>query len=312
MSSAIDTHSPSADSPLSATLVIRARNSESDLQRLFPVLRAQEGVSLRYIVVDNDSSDRTSDIAKQFGAHILSLPTADFSWGRALNLGLESVEDTVAILLSTDAVPTSLDWARLMINAASQPRVAGVYGRQVPQPDAPLDEWVRIHRKFCRTDRHWTRSDIVNNRIQGLVASNACAAINMAAWRQVPFDEESLGAEEIPWAAHVAEHGYALRYLSGVCVAHSHRESAMRQARRLCELYFQAKHRDGAVPNRTDPFLLAYSFVRIRCRNILYPRVGLGRRIEGFLQLPCHAIAMYVVGMRSVYDISRMRRHQQW
>lgn len=295
-----------------ATVVIRTRDCEHDLRVLLPLLAAQTGITLSTVIVDNESTDGTLALAQAFGATIVAIARDQFTWGRALNLGISAANDEAVLLLSSDAHPTSNHWAREMYDALMSPGTATVYGRQVPRHDAPIDECVRILKKFSKESHTWSGQTAPRDGTRRLIASNACAAIRKSVWTMKPFDEQCLGAEELPWTSHVLSSGYSIRYVSHVTVEHSHRETAQRQARRLWELYCEARRRSGHHIGFLDPSRLTVSFIRIRIRNVLTAKRRLRQRAEGIVKLPLEATVLFWLCSSSVLSAHELGHHLKW
>ena len=158
-----------------------------------------DGVELEIVVVDNDSTDDSRAVAQRHGAVIVSISQAEFSWGRA-QPGDRAGQGEIVLLLSSDATPADEHWVRRMVEPFVEPDVAIVYGRQVPYPNAPVDERMRLQQTFGPPvaldldDRHGE-----NPSAKGMLASNACAAIRRAVWQEQPYDEQTSGGEEGPF-----------------------------------------------------------------------------------------------------------------
>jgi hypothetical protein len=64
-----------ADSSIVVSIIVPARNEESCLAPCLQSLIRQTGVDFEILVVDDNSSDRTADIAKGFGVRVISAAT---------------------------------------------------------------------------------------------------------------------------------------------------------------------------------------------------------------------------------------------
>lgn len=72
------------------SLIIRAFNEEPHIGRLLEGVRRQTMQEVEIILVDSGSTDATSVIATQYGATVMHIPPAEFTFGRSLNLGLSA------------------------------------------------------------------------------------------------------------------------------------------------------------------------------------------------------------------------------
>ncbi|MDQ6606153.1 MAG: glycosyltransferase, partial [Actinomycetota bacterium] len=71
------------------SVIVRARDAAPDIGRCLELVRDQDvgPREIELIVVDNGSGDDTAEIARGFGAQVIELPAAEFTFGGALNLG---------------------------------------------------------------------------------------------------------------------------------------------------------------------------------------------------------------------------------
>lgn len=281
------------------SVVVRVRNAEKDLQDCLALLRRQhlpEGLQLEIIVVDNESSDCSVRVARECGAKIIFLPTSEFSWGRALNRGIAAASGEIVLLVSADAHPVGNKWLLEMAAPLIDPQVAVVYGRQIPRQDAPIDEIVRLGKKFG------TRSFTAKCPPLGLTprgeffpASNACAAIRKIIWETTPYDEEIAGGEDGVWTFEVFKKGYFVSYQSTACVYHSHDDSIFRDAWRHLEIL-----KKNSTLN--DQPLVVFSYIRFllsktkrRLGNVFFPGIRPILRIKGLIYLPFELISFCIL-----------------
>jgi rhamnosyltransferase len=86
--------------PANCSLVIRAYNESRHLPRLLEGVRQQTVRDVEIILVDSGSTDDTVKIAESYGAKVVHIAPADFTFGRSLNLGIAaSTRELVAIAL---------------------------------------------------------------------------------------------------------------------------------------------------------------------------------------------------------------------
>lgn len=213
---------------LNASVVIRAKNEAGFIGETLAMLF--EGASeppRRVVVVDSGSTDGTLDIVRRFPVDLVQISPEAFTYGYALNLGIARAEGEVVATLSAHSLPATPDWLRQIALPFRDPRVAGVYGRQLPRANA-------------------TPLELIGMRLTGLLSdkpkllakrplfSNANGAFRRALWEVLPFDERVRGAEDIAWARSMQERGYLIAYEPTAAVYHSHGEPFLRQFRRAC------------------------------------------------------------------------------
>ena len=294
--------------------VIRVRNAAKELDRCLSALRRQvlpEGVELEIVVVDNDSTDGSHAVAQRYGATVVPISQAEFSWGRALNRGIAQTHGDVVLLLSSDATPADEYWVQHMVEPFVEPDVAIVYGRQLPYPDAPVDERVRLKRTFGTEPMALDRTKHADNPCaRGMLVSNACGAVRRAVWQEHPYDEETSGGEEGPFTCQTLRQGLRCLYRPNAVVCHSHRDSPWRFACREWEiLHKNIVYRGSPLKKR---ILLRWwaGVVKRRLINCARTDVPLYYRAEGLLRLPLDLAACMIVGSLLFREKSRRRVRQ--
>lgn len=210
-------------SPARAGIVIRTLNEEAMLERTLASTATQRRKPLETIVVDSGSTDGTLDIARRYDTRIISIPRGDFTYGKALNVGIDALGPDVdaAVLLSAHAVPAEDRWLESLLLPLEDSRVAGVYGRQVPLPEHLSDSVVRA----LAADSYPRRYGM-EGYVSAEVAffSNANSAVSMAWWRKLRFDEAAPYSEDQLWARQMLSMGALLAYEPRAAVYHSHAE----------------------------------------------------------------------------------------
>ena len=192
------------------SVVVRVKNEEAWLRHNLQAIRDQQGVEVEIVVVDNDSTDKSREIAKIFNVERL-VSIENYSPGKALNVGVkESTHPHVAIL-SGHCIPASRYWLKNLLDGLDSEGVAGVYGRQLPLPFSdPVD----------RNDLFMAFG--VEPRIQkkDWFFHNANSLILKEVWSRYRFDEHTSTLEDRLWAKAVLEAGYFISYQPEAAVFH--------------------------------------------------------------------------------------------
>ena len=196
------------------SVIIRSKNEARWMERCLKALAFQRLQAIETIVVDNDSTDGSWQIAEQMGARMVRMPADQFSYGRAINVGCAVARSPVLAILSAHCVPVNDLWADYLLGALAQSsRIVGVYGRQEPLPDTPdfdkRDLWLTF-----REDRVYQRRDVFFH--------NANSAIPRAVWQAHPFDEDIAGQEDREWGQRMIALGHSLVYEPQARVYHQH------------------------------------------------------------------------------------------
>jgi glycosyltransferase involved in cell wall biosynthesis len=165
------------------------------------------------VVVDNMSTDGTIAIAEEFGCHIVRIDDRQFSFGRAINLGIAASTGELIAILSGHCIPVNEQWLSCFAAAFTDDLVAGVYGRQEPLPDSDA---------FDKRDL-WTTFGVERRiQMQDMFFHNANSIIRRRIWEDVPFDEEISGVEDRDWAKKVLARGHKIVYEPSASVYHHH------------------------------------------------------------------------------------------
>jgi glycosyltransferase involved in cell wall biosynthesis len=206
--------------------VIRAKNEARFIgETLEAIFQPGALQPHQVVVVDSGSTDGTQAIVEAFPTTLVRIRPEDFTYGYALNLGVASVDTEIVATLSAHSLPSNADWLRELIQPFTRPRVAGVYGRQLPRSNATLFELIgmRLTGVLSETPRMLDRRPLF---------SNANGAFRRSLWLEHPFDEDVGGAEDIAWVRTMQERGYLIAYQPTATVYHSHGEPIFRHLRR--------------------------------------------------------------------------------
>ena len=118
------------------SVVIRCKNEARWIGRCLFALAHQRRTEIEPVVVDNNSTDGTREVAEQAGARIVPIGDDEFSFGRAINRGFEVARHENVAILSAHCLPVDELWADYLVAALqAAPGIAGAYGRQEPLPD---------------------------------------------------------------------------------------------------------------------------------------------------------------------------------
>ncbi len=248
------------DSPTGPPLsiVIRTLNTAATLSRVLAALPRRENDEL--IVVDSGSTDGTLDLARAAKARIVPITAADFTYGRALNVGFTAAQHEWILALSAHTVPLRpdfLDLYRAAIRHRFQPNVAAAVG---PLLSSDVD------RGLPGGVTHFELADFTHGF--GFGAGNPNSLYRRTLWEQHPFDEALGGGEDLDWYV------WALR--QGHSIAAVHAAEVLYISRRP----FSAFYRKGRVDFRAAARLItphSPSFAGLAIRSaklLLYAVLG--------------------------------------
>jgi glycosyltransferase involved in cell wall biosynthesis len=197
------------------SLVIRAHNEEAHIGRLLTGVLHQTVRPDEIIVVDSGSTDATLAIASAFDVDIVQIRPDDFSFGRALNRGIERATGDVVVFASAHVYPVLDTWIELLVAPFTDNAVALSYGRQQVPDGGRFSEQQLLTRWFPTRSVARQRDPFCNN---------ANAAIRRSVWDSLPYDEELTGLEDMDWASRALAKGHLLSYVAEATVVHVHDE----------------------------------------------------------------------------------------
>jgi glycosyltransferase involved in cell wall biosynthesis len=186
----------------SISVIIRTKNESKYLGRVLQRLKEQQyDGPVEIIVVDSGSTDETVSIADGFGCRVILIKSEEFSFGRALNVGIENSSGEIIINLSGHSVPEGMDYFSLMVKPFADKDVAAAFGRDIPWPEACPSQARDIYNHFPEIGP------------DGNKFSNANAAMRRSVWKKIKFDEEIPACEDLLWARQVMASGYLIQYI---------------------------------------------------------------------------------------------------
>ena len=123
------------------SVIIPVRNGGEDLRRCLDAIRSQRvDDEVEIVVVDSSSTDGSAELARHYGARVEVIPVEEFNHGATRNLGAELASGETLVFTSQDAAALGDDWLTKLVAPLGEERVAGVYGRQLPNPEASPPE----------------------------------------------------------------------------------------------------------------------------------------------------------------------------
>jgi len=195
------------------SIIIRTKNEEEWISHCLDMVYRQSFTDFEVILVDNESTDHTVEIARRYPlSRIISIDR--FFPGLALNKGIRASKGEYIVCLSAHCVPKGVDWLEnLLANFSSEENLAGAYGRQLPVSFTdPVDKRDLLI-TFGRDRRLQTKDYFFHN---------ANSILRRDIWEKFPFDEKATNIEDRIWGKKVTENGYQIAYDPEASVYHYH------------------------------------------------------------------------------------------
>jgi glycosyltransferase involved in cell wall biosynthesis len=236
------------------SIVIRAYNEEKYIGRLLEGIKRQTVQDVDVILVDSGSTDSTVSIAESFGARIVHIPSAEFTFGRSLNCGIKAAKREFVVIASAHVYPVYPDWLESLLRPFQDEHVAITYGKQRGPDFATFSEQQIFHQ--------WYPNGSNLDQVTAF-CNNANAAIRKSLWQKNKYDETLTGLEDLAWAKWVKGQGYKIAYAAEAEIIHIHNEMPRgvynryrREAMALRKIYPEAHFN-------------FYDFLRLTTTNIL-------------------------------------------
>lgn len=239
--------------PMNCSVVVRAYNEEKHIGRLLEGIRQQTIRDAEILLVDSGSTDGTVAIAESFGARVVHIPSAEFTFGRSLNFGVREATREFVVIASAHVYPVYPDWLESLLRPFEDGRIALTYGKQRGPASAKYSEQQIYHQWYPDTGSLDQPTAFCNN---------ANAAIRKSLWERHPYDETLTGLEDVAWGKWAKEQGYGIAYAPEAEIVHVHDESPRgvynryrREAMALRKIYPEAHFN-------------FYDFIRLTITNI--------------------------------------------
>jgi glycosyltransferase involved in cell wall biosynthesis len=201
---------------VNCSIIIRAYNEEKHLRRLLEGIGRQTVKDVEILLVDSGSTDGTVSIAESFGARVVHIPAAEFTFGRSLNLGIRSATRELIVIASAHVYPVYPDWLESLLRPFEEEKVALTYGKQRGPETATFSEKQIYYQWYPDTSKP---------RQETAFCNNANAAIRRSLWEKNPYDETLTGLEDVAWAKWAKEQGYDIAYVAEAEIIHIHNET---------------------------------------------------------------------------------------
>ncbi|MDP1546665.1 MAG: glycosyltransferase family 2 protein [Anaerolineales bacterium] len=239
---------------MNCSIIIRAYNEEKYIGRLLEGIRQQTISDVEIILVDSGSTDATISIAESFGAKVVLIPSAEFTFGRSLNLGIKSAARELIVIASAHVYPVYPDWLETLLRPFQDAQVALTYGKQRGTEGSKYSEHQIFHQWY---------PDAGNLNQATAFCNNANAAIRKNLWDVHPYDETLTGLEDLEWGKWAQGQGHKIAYIAEAEIVHIHNETPRgvynryrREAMALRRIYPEAHFN-------------LYDFLRLTITNIL-------------------------------------------
>jgi len=204
------------------TVGIRTFNEAPKLERLLQDVASQVvGSEVEVVVVDNESTDHTRDVVREYNAQLVTLPRGEFTYPRSMNLAMQAAShDTVFLTVAHALLSNSRTLHAGARHFRPDDNVAGVYATVLPTENASkADRWLDI-----LYDRGLFKPPQVVRKAGLGVMGATGAMFSKAVWHELgQFDESyQTGGEDTALAREMLANGYEIMSEPALSVHHAH------------------------------------------------------------------------------------------
>ena len=259
-------------------VVIPTYKPGKKFSRLLKMLQRQTWPVGKIIVMNTEKSfwnEHGFEGIKNLEVHHLT--KEEFDHGETRNRGMRFSRADIVVFMTDDAVPADEHLIEALVKAFEQRGPQGeavimAYARQLPDKDCPLAE--RHTRSFNYPEESCvkTRADLEQMGIKTFFASNVCCAYDREKfWFQGGFIRRTIFNEDMIFAGKaLLQDDYAVAYVAGARVIHSHNYNCRQQFKRNFDLAVsQADHPElfGCVRSESEGIRLVKSAARFLIRR---------------------------------------------
>ena len=217
---------------VTVSVVIPTKNGGEDFRRVLAAIANQKGFrQVEIIVVDSGSTDKTVELADQFGAKVINILPEEFTHSYARNLGARHASGQYLLFTVQDALPPSDSWLYELFSVIKNNRVVAVSCAEFPAASADLFyraiSW--NHYRFLEVDkedrimRYPGSEDHLALRKNGQLSDLACL-ISKDVFAKYKYKTDY--GEDLDLGLRLIKDGYEIAFLGSTRIIHSHNRPA--------------------------------------------------------------------------------------
>lgn len=261
------------------SIIIPTLNGADGIARIMKSLQAQTCRPDEILVIDSSSSDATLQIAHSFGARTIGIERDAFDHGGTRSMAAEMARGDILVFMTQDAIPVDSNALANLVSPFADQKVAAVYGRQMPNPDA---DCFAVHlRQFNYPDHSSIHSweDRHQLGFRAAFISNSFAAYRKTVLASIGFfRKRMLFGEDTFTVAKLLCKGYCVAYAADALVYHSHNHTLLQDFRRYFDI--------GVVHAQNRDVLESFGSIRGEGKRYVRSELSFLIRRRKYLRLP--------------------------
>ncbi len=205
------------------SILIRTFNEEYFLPRCLDAIKSQDiDLECEIIVIDSESVDTTVQIALDYGCTVLKIKKSNFSYGRALNYGVQNANGDIIVSISAHCIPENSRWLINLVDPILKKVCKYTFGRHVAANDARISEIEYFKNKFPHSMSAFVHFN------------NGNSAFLKSIWCLNRFDETLVAQEDVYFERQLnnSYKEYSM-YIPSATVTHVHKDKNVVLFRRL-------------------------------------------------------------------------------
>ena len=217
-------------SSMNISVIIPTHNAGFYLQELLSRLAKQDLPPAEIIIIYSSSTDNTTEIARENGTFVMTIPKESFDHGRTRNTAALKARGEILVFMTQDALPANASLLRLLTAPLLKGEIAASCGRHIPKDDAsPLEVFAR-HFNYPEEGSVKGIEDIQKYGIKTFFFSNVCSAFRKDLFVKIGmFPERVRANEDMIISARLILSGYRIAYVPEAAILHSHKYSLLNQ-----------------------------------------------------------------------------------
>jgi O-antigen biosynthesis protein len=223
-------------------VVIPVKDGGPLLERALAAVRAQGDVEL--LVLDSGSRDRSLEVARAAGAHVIEIPPEEFGHGRTRNVGAERSSGDLICFLTQDAVPEAGWLAAYRAAFELDERIGAAFGPHLPyEGTSPM-----IARELTEFFAGFSPDGgpVLYRRGDLTFLSNVNACYSRECWEEIRFPELDY-SEDQAFGRAMLEQGWVKVFHPGAAVLHAHDYGPVEFMKRYFDEYRGLRDASGHV-----------------------------------------------------------------
>lgn len=228
-------------------------------QTLQQISNQQTSFPYEIVIVDNDSTDHSLQVAQKFNCKIVHLPKGEFTYGKAINVGIANSEGEYIMIISSHVLLLQNDFLEKIPFYFSDNKIAGLRFINTSAPQQLVESVKKGVQKIEAIDDMNFANKYWNNLIV-----NHCSAIRKSCWEIETFNELLNAGEDKLWALNILKQGYHLLYNVPVYYAYVAEISMNRKISKRVREEYSKKMIIGNAVSEYEKYFMLYLMYKMK------------------------------------------------